>query len=117
MTLPLPQTRFDRTALYERLGLTPRQIATFCQKWGVTELALFGSILRDDFKLTSDIDLLVSYQPNAQRGLLEKIEMKEELEGLVERRVDLISKKAIEKSRNWVRRQNILGSAEVIYVA
>ncbi len=83
----------------------------------VAELALFGSILRDDFSPTSDIDLLVSYQSQAQRGLLEKITMKEELENMVNRKVDLVSKKAIEKSRNWIRRQNILSTTEVIYVA
>ena len=60
---------------------------------------------------------LVSYQSQAQRGLLEKITMKEELENMVNRKVDLVSKKAIEKSRNWIRRQNILSTTEVIYVA
>ena len=103
--------------LYQRLGLAPRQLIAFCERWRVAELSLFGSILRDDFTLTSDIDLLVSYLPTARRGLIEKIEMKEELESLVERKVDLVSKKAIEKSRNWIRRRNILESAEVIYVA
>ncbi len=105
------------TKLYERLGLTSEQLVAFCDRHQVAELALFGSILRDDFHAGSDIDILVTYQPHAQRGLLEKVAMKEELENLVGRKVDLVSKKAIENSRNWIRRQNILSSFEVIYVA
>ncbi|MGB3292350.1 MAG: nucleotidyltransferase domain-containing protein [Phormidesmis sp.] len=108
---------YSQATLYNRLGITARQLAAFCDRWQVAELALFGSILRDDFHANSDIDLLVSYQPQAQRGLLEKVAMKEELESLVNRKVDLVSKKAIENSRNWIRRRDILSSVEVIYVA
>lgn len=106
-----------KTTIYQRLGLTSEQLASFCDHHQVAELALFGSILRDDFHPDSDIDILVTYQPQAQRGLLEKVVMKEELENLTNRKVDLVSKKAIENSRNWIRRQNILSSFEVIYVA
>jgi uncharacterized protein len=100
-----------------RLGITPEQLAEFCQRWQVSELALFGSVLRDDFSLDSDIDVLVSYRPTAKRGLLEKIRMQEEFSSLLHRDVDLVSKKAIEQSQNWLRRKNILDSSEVIYVA
>ncbi|NJL38739.1 MAG: DNA polymerase subunit beta [Leptolyngbyaceae cyanobacterium RM2_2_4] len=103
--------------LQSRLGITSEQLAEFCQRWHVYELALFGSVLRDDFSADSDIDVLVSYQPTAKRGLLEKIRMQEELSFLLYRDVDLVSKKAIEQSQNWLRRKNILDSAEVIYVA
>ena len=109
-------TAYSQATLYERLGITAGQLAVFCDRWQVAELALFGSILRDDFHANSDIDFLVSYQPQAQRGLLEKVAMKEELESLVNRKVDLVSKRAIENSRNWIRRQNILNSIEVIYI-
>ncbi len=108
-------TAQSQATLYNRLGITADQLAAFCDHWQVAELALFGSILRDDFHANSDIDLLVSYQPQAQRGLLEKVAMKEELESLVNRKVDLVSKKAIENSRNWIRRQNILNSIQVVY--
>lgn len=103
--------------IYDRLGITAEQLAAFCQHWHVAELALFGSILRDDFRPNSDIDILVSYQPTAKRGLFEKITMKEELEILLHRNVDLVSKQAIGQSRNWIRRKNILDSAQIIYVA
>ncbi len=102
--------------IYNRLSISNQQLAQFCQKWKVAELALFGSILRDDFREDSDIDLLVSYQSNAKRGLFEKMSMQEELENLLHRKVDLVSKQAIIQSRNWLRRKNILDSAEVIYV-
>jgi uncharacterized protein len=103
--------------LQERLTTTPKKLSDFCQRWQVSELALFGSILRDDFHAESDIDVLVSYQPTAKRGLFEKMHMKAELESLFHRKVDLVSKKVIEQSHNWLRRKNILDSAEVIYVA
>jgi uncharacterized protein len=110
-------TAQSQITLYQRLGITSQQLAAFCEHWQVAELALFGSILRDDFHLNSDIDMLVTYQPQAQHGLIEKVTMKEDLESLLNRKVDLVSKKAIEKSRNWIRRRNILSSTEVIYVA
>ena len=103
--------------LKERLEITPAELSEFCQRWQVSELALFGSILRDDFHANSDIDVLVSYQPVAKRGLFEKMRMKEEFSSLLHRKVDVVSKKAIEQSQNWIRRKNILDSAEVIYVA
>jgi uncharacterized protein len=103
--------------LKERLTITSEALSEFCQRWQVAELALFGSVLRDDFNADSDIDVLVSYQSTAKRGLFEKMQMQEELEQLLERKVDLVSKIAIERSHNWLRRKNILDSAEVIYVA
>jgi uncharacterized protein len=103
--------------LQARLNVTPTQLTQFCQRWHVAELALFGSVLRDDFNADSDVDLLVTYQQTAKRGLFEKIHMTEELQSLLQRKVDLVSRKAIEQSQNWMRRQNILSSAEVIYVA
>lgn len=103
--------------LQDRLGITTEQLTDFCRRWKIAELALFGSVLRDDFHQGSDIDILVSYQPLAKRGLFEKMQMIEELEQLFQRKVDLISKQAIEQSHNWLRRKNILNSAETIYVA
>ena len=103
--------------LYSRLGITKSQLTVFCRRWHVAELALFGSVLTNKFQSNSDIDVLVTYQPEAKRGLIEKAIMKEELEELVGRKIDLISKKAIAQSRNWIRRKNILETAKVFYVA
>lgn len=101
--------------LWERLGIDFDQLEAFCQQYDIAELALFGSVLRDDFNEESDIDLLVSYKATARRGLLEKVRMLEELRKLFRRKVDLVSKKAIANSQNWIRRRNILESAQVIY--
>ena len=104
--------------IYQRLNTTPEQLADFCEKWQIEELALFGSILRDDFRHggedPSDIDILYTYMPQAQYGF-EIFDMKEELEILFARKVDLVSKNAVQKSRNWLRRKTILESAQVIY--
>ncbi|MEM1293651.1 MAG: nucleotidyltransferase family protein [Cyanobacteria bacterium P01_H01_bin.162] len=93
------------------------QLVDFCEQWHVTELALFGSILRDDFGPNSDIDFLVTFAANSHRSLLDLIKMEQQLEALLNRKVDLITKKSIEQSHNWIRRQAILGSAQVIYAA
>ncbi len=89
----------------------------FCQKWKITELALFGSILRSDFHPDSDIDILVTFQPNAPWTLLDLVIMQQELETQLQRDVDLIEKSVIEKSSNGIRRQQILDTAQVIYTA
>ncbi|PSN19105.1 nucleotidyltransferase [filamentous cyanobacterium CCP5] len=91
------------------------QLVDFCESWEVTELALFGSILRDDFGPESDIDFLVTFAPNSHRSLLDLVKMEQQLENLLCRKVDLITKKSIEQSHNWIRRQAILDTAQVIY--
>ena len=92
-------------------------VAAFCRRWKVRELAVFGSALREDFRPDSDVDFLVSFEPDANWGLLEQATMYNELAVLLGRRVDLVSRRAIERSTNWIRRQAILDSAEVVHVA
>ncbi|HEY9648109.1 MAG TPA: nucleotidyltransferase family protein [Chroococcidiopsis sp.] len=99
------------------IQLPDDKLVEFCQRWKVRELALFGSVLRDDFRPDSDVDVLISFAPDAKRGLMTLAKMKYELEDLVGREVDLVSKYAIETSPNWIRRNEILGTAQVIYVA
>ena len=100
------KTALNRKELYGRLRTKPEHLIALYQRWEISELALFGSIARDNFYSDSNVDILVTYQPTAKRGLIEKITLKEELENLLQRRVDLVSKTAIEQSRNWIRRQN-----------
>ncbi|MCT7988062.1 nucleotidyltransferase family protein [Laspinema sp. D6] len=102
-------------AINHNLELPFTQIQEFCQRWHITEFALFGSVLRDDFRPDSDIDVLVTFDPEFRRGLAETIQMRQELETLFGREVDFIIKPAIVKSENWLRRQQILESAKVIY--
>jgi uncharacterized protein len=98
------------------ISLPQDQITAFCTYWQVTELSLFGSILRDDFRSDSDIDLLVAFAPEADWGLLDHVQMQHDLQEILGRDIDLVSKRAIENSENWIRRQEILSTAEVIYV-
>jgi uncharacterized protein len=100
-----------------KIELPMAEIAEFCQRWQVVEFALFGSVLRDDFRPDSDIDILVTFSPSAKRGLTETLQMRDELQVIFERQVDLIVKSAIERSENWLRRKNILESAKTIYAA
>ncbi len=103
------------TALTSNIKLPLEQIQQFCRRWHMTEFALFGSVLRDDFRPDSDIDVLVTFDPQFNRGLAETLQMRQELQTLFGRPVDLIVKAAIERSENWLRRQHILKSAQVIY--
>ncbi len=92
-----------------------REIAEFCQRWKVLDLAVFGSALRADFNSDSDIDLLISFSPDADWSLLDHVQMQQELRALFNREVDLISRRALERSPNWLRRQEILGTAQIIF--
>ena len=91
------------------------EIARFCQRWQIRELALFGSALRSDFGPDSDVDVLVAFSPEADWGLLEHVQMQRELQTLFHRKVDLISKRALERSRNGLLRHEILSTAETLF--
>jgi predicted nucleotidyltransferase len=89
-------------------------IQQFCRRWKIRELALFGSVLRTDFRPDSDVDVLVTFHDDADWGLLDHIQMQQELATLLHRPIDLVSKRALERSANWVRREGILNTAQVI---
>ena len=91
------------------------EVAAFCERWQVTQLAIFGSALREDFGPESDIDLLVSFEKGARHTLFDMVRMEEELKAIFGRKVDLISRRGIERSPNYLRRKAILESAELLY--
>jgi len=93
------------------------QMAVFCQRWRIVNLAFFGSVLRDDFGPNSDVDVLVTFAQDAHWSLFDMVQMQEELVKILGRDVDLVSRRAIEASRNYIRRKAILSSAEVVYGA
>ena len=97
------------------ISVDRQTISAFCQRWHIAELALFGSVLRDDFRADSDVDVLVTFADGANWSLFDHIAMEEELSRLVGREVDLVSRRAIERSKNWVRKEAILSGAEPIY--
>ncbi len=100
-----------------RLHIPEEKIAGFCRRWKITEFALFGSVLRDDFTSNSDIDVLVTFAPDARWNLMDHVDMQDELKIIFGRNIDLVSKRGIERSRNHIRRKAILDSAEVVYAA
>ena len=87
-------------------------LETFCQKWRVRELSLFGSVLRDDFGPESDVDVLVSFAEDATWSLWDFIAMGDELAAMIGRPVDLVEKEAL---RNPFRRDAILQTRKIIY--
>jgi predicted nucleotidyltransferase len=109
------KTKISEDILYQRLGINPKQLQAFCQKAKITELCLFGSILRDDFRPDSDLDILVTFTPNINMSLLQFVDLECQLKDLLRRDVDLIEKSVVEKDFNWIRRQEILNNYQVIY--
>jgi predicted nucleotidyltransferase len=97
-----------------RVTLPQKKIEAFCQKWKVVELSLFGSVLSKEFRPDSDIDVLVSFKTDAGWGLFDFVDMRDELENIFGRKVDMVEKEAL---RNPFRRQRILSSKEVVYAA
>ena len=93
------------------------ELAAFCERWQVTELALFGSVLREDFNPESDVDVLVRFDPQARHTLLDIAQMQDELSATLGRAVDLIERAVVERSPNYIRRKAILQSAETIYAS
>ena len=99
--IPIPTERLDE----------------FCRRWKIAELRVFGSALREDFRRDSDLDLLVTFAPDADPSLLDHVAMEEELTAILGCKVDLVSQRAIERSSNWIRRKAILESAEPYFAS
>lgn len=99
--IPVPKERLDE----------------FCRRWKIAELRMFGSALREDFRPDSDLDLLVDFAPDSEWTLLDHVAMEEELSGILGRKVDLVSRRSIERSSNWIRRKAILETAEPYFVS
>ena len=91
-------------------------LASWCRRWKVRELAVFGSMLRPDFGSASDVDLLVTFEPDAAWSLLDHERMEQELTDAIGRKVDLVSRAGLEHSANWIRRRAILDSARPLDV-
>jgi len=99
------------------IDIPKKQISEFCRRWRISEFALFGSVLHDDFDSNSDVDILATFAPGADWSLLDHLQMEQELADLLDRKIDLFSKRAVEQSHNLIRRREILNTAEVVYVS
>lgn len=102
-----------KPSVSQRIPASSEQIAEFCRRWKITEFALFGSVLRDDFRSDSDIDVLATFSSHSKWSLFDWVDMKDELETLFERRVDIIDREGL---KNPYRRHEILATQQVIYV-
>ncbi|MEW6287153.1 MAG: nucleotidyltransferase family protein [Chloroflexota bacterium] len=100
-----------------KVRIPRKKLVEFCRRWKIAEMALFGSVLRDDFRANSDIDILVSFKPKARISLFDMLRMQNELKELFGRDVDLVERTAIEKNENYIRRKSILEHTKVIYAA
>ncbi len=95
-----------------KIPIDREKIGEFCRRWKITELALFGSVLRDDFRPDSDVDVLVTFAPDAHWSLFDIIDIQDELGAMLGRKVDLVEKKGL---RNPFRRHAILRTRQVVY--
>ncbi len=100
-----------------KINIPKEEITEFCKKWNIKELALFGSVLSDYFDKDSDIDVLATFNAESKWSLFDLVRMKYELKEIFGRDVDLLSRRGVESSRNYIRRNAILESAEAVYEA
>ncbi len=98
-----------------RVKIPQSKIKLFCEKYGIVEFSLFGSVLSDDFRETSDIDILVTLREDYHHTVFDLVRMKKELQNIFGHKIDLVSRRGLETSRNHIRKKAILQSAETIY--
>lgn len=101
----------------KKLKISQDELNCICKKYFIKELSLFGSVNTDKFDGETDIDLLVAFEDNTNYSLFDIVRIQESFMEFFKRPVDLVSKKAIQKSRNAYRRESILNNAKVIYVS
>jgi predicted nucleotidyltransferase len=100
--------------IYPQIEVPMNKIKDFCLKWKIKEFSLFGSVLREDFRPDSDIDVLVGFDETVSWSLYDVVEMKDELKAIFGRDVDIVEKGAV---RNPFRRRSIMTNREVLYAA
>jgi uncharacterized protein len=96
------------------IAIDQQKIEAFCRRWKIAEFSLFGSVLRGDFGPDSDVDVLISFEPEIPWSLFDWMDMIEELEKILGREVDVVEKSGL---RNPFRRHEILTTKEVVYAA
>lgn len=95
-----------------KIDIPKDKIEDFCKRWKIAEFSIFGSALRKDFSPKSDVDVLISFEPDIPWSLFDWVDMIEELRGILGREVDLVEKSGL---RNPFRRREILSNRQVIY--
>jgi predicted nucleotidyltransferase len=95
------------------IAIPMEQLAQLCRRYHVRELALFGSVLRDDFRPDSDVDVLVEFEPGAPVGLFEFFDLQDALVEFFGRQVDLVPKRGLKR----LIRQHVLDTSRTLYAA
>lgn len=103
----------EEIVINPNLALDIEPVRELCRRYQVRELALFGSAVREDFSATSDVDVLVEFEPDAEVGFITLSRMQRELSAILHRRVDLVPKNGLKPQI----RESVLSSAEILYAA
>lgn len=99
------------------VSLPSAEISALCKKHGVIELSVFGSVLRDDFRPDSDIDFLAVFEKDDLGPWMSKLtDIEDDLTELLGRKAEVVDKRSVEGSENYIRRKHVLDSARVVYV-
>ena len=98
-------------------NIQQEKLKEICRNYSIKELAIFGSAMRSDFNSESDIDLLIEFEPDTRISLFDIVDLKKEFEEVFGRAVDIVSKNAIKRSRNHLRKKNILENYKVVYAS
>lgn len=105
-TLPGEEPRISITNRHQ--SVPEDVIRDFCRKWNLKSFRFYGSIMRDDFRPDSDIDVMVEFSPDAKPSFFDISTMQEELEALLCRKVDLADRRSVDRSENYIRRKGML---------
>ena len=108
---------YEWTLMKEKIDIPRDKLGEFCRRHHIRKLGLFGSVLRDDFGPDSDVDVLVEFDADCSVGLFKMVELEQELSELFGRKVDLVERRSVERSDNYIRRRHVLESVETVYVA
>lgn len=93
------------------------KIADFCRRNNIRELALFGSVLREDFGPESDVDVLVEFERGKEPDLMDIVRIQSDLSEILGHSIDMVERESVVKSKNYIRKRHILQSLEAVYVA
>ena len=101
----------------EQISLDREKIRVFCQKWKIVEFSLFGSVLTEEFRPDSDVDVLVRFSDDAPWTIFDMVDLEKELAQIVRREVDVVTRPALERTKNYILRRNILSNLRTYYGA
>ncbi|GBC95943.1 hypothetical protein HRbin16_01743 [bacterium HR16] len=96
-----------------KIDIPRDKVAEFCQRYRIRKLSLFGSVLREDFRPDSDVDVLVEFDPEAKVGFVALSRMQRELSAILQRQVDIVPRSGLKP----VIRDSVMADEEVIYAS